>query len=275
MNTTRHAVCHTRGGGASAHATGFSLIELLVTVVLAGIVFLAMVPLFVSALKTTSTNSRRVIATNVAQARIEKIRMLGASMGSTTGPTGFAAITSANMNSSTFDGGLFAGSYTPAGGGSAYTINTTVSTDATTAPYKTVTVTVTRAADNFQTKVSTVVQNPTAVTTSSTSGPGGGSGPFSLTVAFKNYTEVTSAGVTVVYVNSSPTPKVTTTATPTKQVPSASSTTVTWTNLPGGPNYLYTVTCHNTSSASPTETAPVFHLFSNGWIKFDTNPGGS
>jgi hypothetical protein len=39
--------------------------------------------------------------------------------------------------------------------------------------------------------------------------------------------------------------------------------------------YLYSVTCYNTSSASPTETTPLFHLLSNGWVKFDTNPGGS
>jgi hypothetical protein len=35
------------------------------------------------------------------------------------------------------------------------------------------------------------------------------------------------------------------------------------------------VTCNNSSSASPTETSPLFHLLSNGWLKFDTNPGGS
>ena len=114
---------------------------------------------------------------------------------------------------------------------------------------------------------------------STTSGPTGGNGPFSLTVAFKNYTEVSSAGCYVVYVNTSPTPNVTATATPTKQVPSASATTCTWTNLPGGMNYLYTVYCNSSSSSlsfcNGLEQTPQFHLLSNGWVKFDTNPGGS
>ncbi len=64
--------------------------------VLAGIVFLAMVPMFVSAMKATSTNSRRVMATGVAQARIEKIRMLAANMsdpGFDNGPHGLRRIT--------------------------------------------------------------------------------------------------------------------------------------------------------------------------------------
>ena len=47
---------------------GFTMIELLVTVLIAGIIFLAMTPLFITVLKTTSTNSRRVIATNLGQA---------------------------------------------------------------------------------------------------------------------------------------------------------------------------------------------------------------
>jgi prepilin-type N-terminal cleavage/methylation domain-containing protein len=255
---------------------GFSLIELIVTVVLAGIIFLAMVPLFVSGLKNTSTNTRRVVATNLAQARIEKVRILadGPSPGTTAGPTGFAAITQANLNSATFDGGLFATTYTPPAGGQAYNITTNVSTDSTSAPYKTVTVTVSRPNDGFQTTVNTVIMNPLAVTTTSTSGPTGGNGPFSMTVAFKNYTEVSSKGVYVVYVNTSPTPNVTTTATPTKQVPSASATTCTWTNLPGGMNYLYTVYC-NSSDYSTVLYTPAFHMLSNGWVKFDTNPGGS
>ena len=73
---------------------GFSLVELLVTVLLAGIIFLAMTPMFVGVLKGTSTNSRRVIATNIAQAQLEKIRVLAAS------PSSYANITNANLNSS-------------------------------------------------------------------------------------------------------------------------------------------------------------------------------
>ena len=63
--------------GARREQRGFSLIELLVTVTLAGIIFVAMVPMFVSVLKGTSTNERRVIATNLSQARLEDARMLG------------------------------------------------------------------------------------------------------------------------------------------------------------------------------------------------------
>ena len=263
---------------------GFSLIELIVTVVLAGIIFLAMTPLFVSGLKNTSTNTRRVVAANLAQARIEKVRILadGPSPGTTAGPTGFAAITQANLNSATFDGGMFATTYTPPAGGQAYNINTTVSTDSTSAPYKTITVTVTRPIDGFATTVNTVIMNPLAVTTTSTSGPTGGNGPYSLTAAFKSSAEVTSKGVVVIQyaMNNSatptPTPTATVTISPTMH-PSASpiTSTVVWPSLAGGMGYLYSVTCYNTSSASPTETTPLFHLLSNGWVKFDTNPGGS
>ena len=75
---------------------------MLVTILLAGIIFLAMVPLFVSGLKTTSTNTRRIIATNLAQARIESMRMLN-----------WNDITQANLNSNTFADGQFATTYTP------------------------------------------------------------------------------------------------------------------------------------------------------------------
>ena len=114
---------------------GFSLVELLVTILLAGIIFLAMVPLFVSGLKTTSTNTRRIIATNIAQARIESMRMLN-----------WNDITQANLNSNTFADGQFATTYTPPAGGNPYTITTSVSPSASPSPmpsYKVVTVTVT------------------------------------------------------------------------------------------------------------------------------------
>ena len=121
--------------------------------------------------------------------------------------------------------------------------------------------------------------NPMAVVATSTLGGAvDPNSPHSLTVAFKNWQEVsTTKGVVVVYVNTSPTPNVTTTATPAKQVPTSSSTTVTWTNLPGGMNYLYTVTCNPQSPSSwgSPLVGESFHLLSNGWMKFDTNPGGS
>ena len=71
--------------------SGFSMIELLVTVLLAGIIFAAMVPVFASALKKTSQDNFRVTATNIAQDRIEKIRTLD-----------FIDITTDNLNDSSF-----------------------------------------------------------------------------------------------------------------------------------------------------------------------------
>jgi type II secretory pathway pseudopilin PulG len=242
----------------SAREGGFSLVELLVTIILALIIFAAMVPLFANALKKSSGDNLRVTATNIAQARIERIRLLA-----------YTDITAANVNSSSFAAGQFGTSFTPASGGKPYTINTTVNTQSN---YKQINVTVSWSGTDYQTSVNTIVMDPTAVTSTSTSGPTNTTGPFKLTIAFKNWSEVTSSGVTVQCVNTSPTPNVTTTPAPTKQVPTSSATTVVWTNLPGGLNYLYTVTCH---SSYITSTSPSFHLLSDGWLKFDTNPGGS
>ena len=57
-------------------ARGFSMIELLVTIVLAGIIFAGMVPLFVNASKASSGDKTRNIAMNVAQGRIESPQLL-------------------------------------------------------------------------------------------------------------------------------------------------------------------------------------------------------
>ena len=84
---------------------GFSMVELLVTVVLAGIIFAAMVPVFANALKETSRDNFRVTATNIAQDRIEKIRMLN-----------FADITADNLNSSSFADNEFGTSFTTVNG---------------------------------------------------------------------------------------------------------------------------------------------------------------
>ena len=174
---------------------GFSLVELLVTVVLAGIIFLAMVPLFVSVLKKTSTDTRRVVATNLAQARVERAKMLA-----------YADITQANLNSATFAAGQFNTSFTPAKGGLPYTITTTVTTPSPTAapPYKTLVVTVSRPGDSYSTTVTSVIMNPIQVTSTSTSGTGNPQGPFSITAAFKSATEVKSPGcyVTQYWMNS-------------------------------------------------------------------------
>ena len=240
-------------------ARGFSLVELLVTIVLAGIIFAAMFPVFVSALKKTSGDQLRVVATNIAQDRLEKVRQLK-----------YADITLAHLNDSSYAGGQFGTSYTPPASSKTYTIAYTVDKQSN---YTKVAVRVSGSATDYVTNMKTIVMDPAAISVTSTSNPyPSPSGGYTLTVAFKNYTQVTSAGVTVVYVTGSPTPYVTVTATPTKQVPNASHQTVTWTGLPGGRNIPYTVTCH---SSYITSTAPIFHLLSNGWLKFDTHPGGS
>ncbi len=252
---------------------GFSLVELLVTVVIAGIIFLAMTPLFVSVLKTTSKDRRNILASNLAQARLEAVKMLP-----------FSQITNDNLASPspTAFGGEFYTTYTPAPAGQPYTISVTVTTPTPTSapPYKTVKVTVTRASDNYSTTVTNNIMNPVAITATSTSGTGDPTGPFSITVGFKSSAEVSSGGVVVIRytMNSAtptPSPTATLTISPTLK-PSASPTnsTVTWTGLTGGMGYMYSVVCHTTSGTS-TETSSLFHLLDDGWLKFDTNPGGS
>jgi type II secretory pathway pseudopilin PulG len=62
--------------GARGGATGFSIAELLVSVIIAAIAFAALVPVFVQAQKSQSFDRVRVTAMSVAQDRIEKIREL-------------------------------------------------------------------------------------------------------------------------------------------------------------------------------------------------------
>ena len=261
-------VSTTERHGARREQRGFSLVELLVTVTLAGIVFVAMVPMFVSVLKGTSTNERRVIATNLGQARLEDARMLG-----------YANLTASNLQSN------FGATFVAAHGGAPYTISYAVSPGPTTTAsptpaYKTVTVSISRSGDNFTTTVSTVVMNPAVLSTSAYSSMGGGSGPYTITAAFKDATEVKSPGVYVVqyWMNATATP----TPTPTKTVtlspslmPAAIKTaTVLFTNIPGGTAYEYSVYCNSKDWTGALYTPP-FHLLNNGWVKFDTNPGGS
>ena len=61
---------------ACDRGAGFSFVELLVTIVIAGIAFAAMVPVFVGATQKNSSDSARLQAANVAQDKIEKIRQL-------------------------------------------------------------------------------------------------------------------------------------------------------------------------------------------------------
>lgn len=62
---------HTRGG-----QSGLTLMELLVTIIIAGIAFVAILPVFVQALQSNSSDKARNVALNIAQAKIELIREL-------------------------------------------------------------------------------------------------------------------------------------------------------------------------------------------------------
>jgi prepilin-type N-terminal cleavage/methylation domain-containing protein len=265
----RGSVTTAERPGARRAQRGFSLIELLVTVTLAGIIFVAMVPMFVSVLKGTSTNERRVIATNLGQARLEDARMLG-----------YSNLTAANMASN------FGSTFEAAHGGAPYNVTYSVAPGPTSSAspspaYKTVTVSVSRSGDNFTTTVSTVVMNPAVLSTAIYSSMGGGGGPYSVTAAFKSSAEVKRCYITQYVMNTAlatPSPTATVNISPTQQ-PSASPTTSTvqWTGLPGGMGYLYIVWClpQSPSTWSTVLQTPQFHLLSNGWVKFDTNPGGS
>ncbi|HJW74583.1 MAG TPA: prepilin-type N-terminal cleavage/methylation domain-containing protein, partial [Thermoleophilia bacterium] len=80
---------------------GFSLVELLVTIIVAGVVFAAMVPLFVGAQQKNAGDNLRNICTQIAQDKIEKIRQLD-----------YDSITTANLGSSSFAGGQYGTSWT-------------------------------------------------------------------------------------------------------------------------------------------------------------------
>jgi prepilin-type N-terminal cleavage/methylation domain-containing protein len=252
---------------------GFSLVELLVTIVLAGIIFAAMVPLFVTALKRTSADNVRVTENNIAQDRIEQVRLLD-----------YTDITQPNLNyspspaASPFGDGRFGPSYYVAGNPQPYTIAYTVVPQTNA---QKVTVQVTAPHSGFVTTAQTIVKDPNAGTLLSTTGgipsPAATIGGLTITVMFKNWNDVTGSGhyVTVTRVDTSVTPNVTSTPSPIKQTPSATSTTLTWTdsplgNLTGGTNYTYKVTCVGKNVTSNT---PSFHLLHNARFKFDTAPG--
>ena len=55
---------------------GFTFVELLVTIIIAGIAFAAIVPLFVQAQEKNSADNARNVSLQIAQDKIEKIRQL-------------------------------------------------------------------------------------------------------------------------------------------------------------------------------------------------------
>jgi type II secretory pathway pseudopilin PulG/fibronectin type 3 domain-containing protein len=75
---------------------GFSFVELLVTIIVAGIVFAAMVPVFVQAKQQQSGDAARNLALNIAQDRVEKIRRLA-----------YDDLKLVNLESTTFNAGQF------------------------------------------------------------------------------------------------------------------------------------------------------------------------
>jgi prepilin-type N-terminal cleavage/methylation domain-containing protein len=93
-------------------SSGFSMIELLVTVVLAGIVFAAMVPMFVNANQKNVADTFRTVCNNLAQDKIEKVRQLPYdSIVALTNADGTPKTTTgasvANLNSPNFADGAF------------------------------------------------------------------------------------------------------------------------------------------------------------------------
>jgi prepilin-type N-terminal cleavage/methylation domain-containing protein len=253
---------------------GFSMVELLVTVLLAGIIFAAMVPVFASALKKTTGDNFRVTATNIGQDRIEKIRMLN-----------YADITNDNLNDAThtnFADGEFGSSFTPTGSNKTYTMDPYYVVDVPAPPaaskYKRINVTVrwSTAASDYTT-MQTVVMNPLAVTTGSTPTPSATPSPYSTTGT--NYTlmvSVTDDDVSPTYgvrvVRTDITPNVG--LSPLMQVPnSTNGLTCSWTGLVGGPNVIYRITIKYTPPGYSlmTLTRDV-NLIDSTSVYFDTNP---
>jgi type II secretory pathway pseudopilin PulG len=239
----------------SSRTSGFSFIELLVTVVLAAIVFAAMVPVFVSAQKGSAGDRARNIATNVTQDRIEKIRLLA-----------FDQIVDddTHLRSSGFAGGQFGVTYTPAGSTKPYSVAYSVENVPSTGAvnYKRVTVTVSWTAPPAPVKpvtMTTIVMNPTATSASSSPSPSPSpsaspspspsptsAATYSLTVLVnKNYVNP-ALGVTVVRTDVTPNAA----ATPAMQIPTK-TTPVVWSNLAPG---SYLITCNyykNGNSSKP------------------------
>jgi prepilin-type N-terminal cleavage/methylation domain-containing protein len=247
---------------------GFSMVELLVTVIIAGIIFAAMVPFFANALGRTSEDELRVDATNIAQDRIEQTRLLA-----------FADITSANLNylppptTSPFGDGRFGQTYTLVGENKPYHIEYVVATP-TASPStsaKHVTVKVSRAGSSYVTTADTIIQNAAAVDeTVSEAEPTG----LTLTVYFDTYAYVDGAGVVLKRLHT--TDNTTTTIAPVSppgHFPNVTYPEVKFIDLIGGPNYTYSVFC-DSSKATYTMAAPPFRMWSSGKLKFDTYPGG-
>jgi len=248
---------------------GFTLVELLVTIIIAAIVFAAMVPFIANALSRTAEDQVRVDANNIAQDRIEQIRLLD-----------FAQITAADLNYSPspttnpFGDGRFGPTYTLYGQSRPYTVKYLVTpTPLPTSLQKYIKVTVSKPGSNFIMSAHTVVGDPEAGTNSVTDAE---PTDLTLTVYFDTYQYVVSPGVTLQRVQTNVTPNVTTSPLPDSPpgaIPTAAYPTVRFSGLTGGPNYTYSLFCKS-SKATYVMAAPSFRLWSSGPFKFDTYPGG-
>ena len=253
------------------YSRGFSFIELLVTLFIAGVVFAALVPFFANALSRTSEDEVRVDANTIAQDRIEQIRLLK-----------FTDITEPNLRlsptptptTSPFGDGRFGPTYSLYGEARPYQVRYYVTpTPYATSLEKCVEVTVTRPDTDFIMSAHTIIRDPTAATSSVTDTEPTN---LSLTVYFDTYQYVVSPGVTLQRVQTNVTPNVTTSPVPDSPpgaIPTATYPTVKFSNLTGGPNYTYSVFCKS-SKATYVMAAPPFRLWTSGRLKFDTYPGG-
>ena len=95
-------------------ARGFSMIELLITTVIAGIVFAGMVPLFVTVLGKNSADNVRNISAFIAQDKIERLRQLD-----------YMEITPTNLASSSFKNAQFGNTVAYQTGSGTKTFNVT------------------------------------------------------------------------------------------------------------------------------------------------------
>jgi prepilin-type N-terminal cleavage/methylation domain-containing protein len=245
----RVAVARPDSSSRGSSSTGFSLVELLVTIVLAGIIFAALVPVFVSAQKASSGDKARNVAMNVAQDRIEKIRLLGFDQ---------VIDDASHLQSASFAGGQFGTTFTPAGASRPYSVTYSVENVPSTGAvnYKRVGVTVSWTAPPAPVQpvtLTTIVMNPQATSASSspTASPSTSPSPspsptptptptvgtFALTVIVSggNWVNPTT-GITVVQTNVTPN----LTRTPSPQFPTTTSNAV-WGGLPAG---TYLVTCN-------------------------------
>ena len=151
---------------------GFTLVELLITIIIAGVLFAGMVPLFINAAKASAGDRARSIAASQAQARVESIRLLR-----------WEQLTDPNINTQLANntvpllvGQLFGSSYSPPGSSTVYPVSYQVATVSSAAgSYVRVQVSVTTpslpGSPGHAATMSTIIANPSG------GGSGGSSAP--------------------------------------------------------------------------------------------------